>query len=74
MGGKKFYKPELKRKRKGRRERKRNKKGKKGKEKKENGKKGKGKKKDGFWPTQENKQNLFWEKLIFFPRISNINA
>ena len=50
-------------------------------EKKEKGKKGKGKgkekggkgrkqekkEKDGFWLTQENKQNLFEKKIIFFP-------
>ena len=34
---------------------------------KEKGKEGKRKKegKDGFWLTQENKQNLFWEKKKF---------
>ena len=56
---------------------------KKGKEKKEKGNKlkGKGKKKgkkekigkDGFWFTQENKQNLFGEKIIIFSQVERIS-
>ena len=45
-----------------------------GKEKKENGgKREKKKEKDGFWLTQKNKQNLFWEKNhILSPGVKNI--
>ena len=72
-----------KRKREGKREKREKKKEKKGKEKKEKrererkrGKRkeiGKKKEKDGFWLTQENKENLFGKKIIFFPQGERIS-
>ena len=65
---------------KGKRERKRRKKGKKGKERKRERKRGirkeigKKKEKDGFWLTQENKQNIFGGKIIFFPQGERISC
>ena len=60
----------------GKRERKRGKEKEKGKQRKRKRERIRGKRKeigkkeetDGFWLKQENKQNLFGEKIIFFPR------
>ena len=66
-----------KRKREGKREKRERKRKKKGKEKKEKGNKeeiGKKNEKDDFWLSQENKQNLFGEKIIFSPQGERISA
>ena len=59
----------------GKRERKRRKKEKRERKRGKRKEKGKKKENNGFWLTQENKENLFGETIIFFPlgeRISYI--